>query len=336
MGVAALFGLSLAGCQNDATKELEDAMGNATPAASPSTSSPSGKVLELPAELASVKDIEVSGTVLAVQGEKHVGVGTVKQFADGSATILPLEDSCGTLVPSSDHSVWTVACGDTALTIDPQRPQQVTSIGLDHPATSAVQLSDGALATASSDDNAIRIYRAGQEPTTITMDGSATELAAVNVPGGTDALVRVDRAETKIQDVHFADDEQGGTLRVGLGVGRVAAGQDGLFLASDTNGNRLMIYTGDDVIRLHQSIPVDESPWAVAWDPKRSLAWVASTATNTAVGYRISSGVPEEQARVTTVPDAQSMGVLDDGTIVLGSASGHGLSIISQPDSSAQ
>lgn len=331
----ALLGVTLAGCQNQTAKDLEGAMGNATPAPSPKTSQPAGEVIDVPPELAAIKDIEVSGQVIAVQGERHLGVGTVEQFRSGKPTLLPLDDSCGTLVSSSDHNAWTVACGMTALTVDPKNPENITNTQLEHPATSAVALSDGALATANSEDSKIRIYRPGTDTLTISMDGVATDLAAVTVPDSVDALVRIDHAQTKIQDIHFRDDEQGGILRVGLGVGSVKAGRDGLFLASDTNGNRLMIYTGDDVIRLHQTIPVDESPWAVAWDAHRSLAWVASTSTNTAAGYRISSGVPEEQVKISTVPDAQSMGILDDGTVVLGSASGHGLNIITQPEKNA-
>lgn len=103
---------------------------------------------------------------------------------------------------------------------------------------------------------------------------------------------------------------------------------NGLLLASDTAGSQLLIYTRMDVIRLNQSMPVDASPWAVAWDPRANIAWVASTATNTVTGYTISTGEPVETARYSTVGNARSITVLDDSTLVVASHSGDGVQFL--------
>ncbi|MBZ8177793.1 hypothetical protein GSS88_08315 [Corynebacterium sp. 3HC-13] len=332
----AACGLAMSGCQHQAAQELSGKMGNATAVESPPNPHPSGEVLPLPEELKEVHAMDYAENVLAVQGPHHVGIGTVEQFRQNDAVILPLDNSCGTLRGSSDHQVWTLGCGNSVWSINPQEPNRVDKMPVEHSTTTAVQLSDGTIATGSNDSQDLWLYQRGQKARKISMDGSADSLVAVTVPGHSDALVRVNRQETTIQDVHFADNAQGGTLRVGLGVGQVAAGEKGLLLASDTTGNRLMIYTGDDVIRLHQSYPVDASPWAVAWDKSRNLAWIGSTSANSAVGYDIRTGVPVAKAHISTLPDSRSLVVLDDGTVVAASASGHGLQVIHQPQPADQ
>ena len=140
--------------------------------------------------------------------------------------------------------------------------------------------------------------------------------------------MRLNRFDTTIQDIQLAKSRQGGTLRVGLGVGQAAFGEDGLVLASDATGDQLLVYTTGEVVRLHQTVPTDATPWAVAWDPAHKFAWITSTEANTATAYDISKGVPREQRKVSTVADAQNMVSLDDGTLLIGSASGAGLHIV--------
>ena len=114
-------------------------------------------------------------------------------------------------------------------------------------------------------------------------------------------------------------------------MGKVAAGENGLVLAADSTGNQIHVYTTDDIIRLQQSAPVPEGPWDVAWDSSQRLAWVSSLAENTATGWDISQGIPLERKRFATIASAQSMITLDDGTVVLASATGDGIQIV-RPD----
>lgn len=106
-------------------------------------------------------------------------------------------------------------------------------------------------------------------------------------------------------------------------------------LVSDNLGPQLAVYTADDVIRLHQTAPVDESPWGVAWDDVHDLAWISSTAENSLVAYDISTGVPVEEHRLDTVADVHNVVVLSDGTLVAASATGDGLQVIDNPADSA-
>ena len=85
-------------------------------------------------------------------------------------------------------------------------------------------------------------------------------------------------------------------------------------------------------MRLHQTVPVAGSPWAVAWDPERDVAWVTTTADNRLRAFDLSTGVPEEVGAVDTVADARSILVLADGTLVVASATGEGLQVITDPE----
>ena len=154
------------------------------------------------------------------------------------------------------------------------------------------------------------------------------QIQAVPVEGQEDTVVRVCSFDTTIQQLDWHGKREGGTLRVGLGVGKVAGGEDGLILAADSTGSQLLVYTSDDIIRLHQMAPVPKGPWDASWDPSNRLAWVSSTAENLATGYDISQGVPLKRAQVRTVPDARSIVSLDDGTLILASATGAGLQIV--------
>ena len=162
------------------------------------------------------------------------------------------------------------------------------------------------------------------------------ELVHVESESHGEQLVRTWREDTTIQNLDWRNERGGGTLRVGLGVGAISAGDEGLVLAADTRGNQLAVYTALDVIRLHQTTPVPAGPWAVGWDSDRELAWVASTEGNRLTGFKLSSGVPQQASQLHTIADAQSMVINDEGTIVLGSASGAGIQVIADPELSEE
>ena len=106
---------------------------------------------------------------------------------------------------------------------------------------------------------------------------------------------------------------------VGQAVGATGVARDVIF-ATDTEGDRLNVYTMSPIVMLHQVAPVDDSPYALAWDAKRQLVWVASTGTNAVQGFDISSGVPEEVARLDSIPDVAQLGVDAQGNLFAASA----------------
>lgn len=318
----------LAGCQAGSVPEPGPEMGNAAAVESPAATDPDGRIVELPAERNLVTDMERAGEVLALRTETSLSVGTLADIEADTADVLDIDATCGDLTATED--TFVLPCETDVHLIDAAAPALGDVITIDHPATAAALTSTGELLVGSDAEENISIYRESEEPANFDVEGATTQMITVPVEGAEDSAVRTWNSETLIQGVDWQDSQQGATLRVGIGVGQMAAGEDGLLLVSDTAGSQLAVYTTEDVIRLHQTMPVDESPWGVAWDEANDLAWIASTAENTVTGFDISQGEPEERAKLNTVADAKNILVLADGTLLAASESGDGLQVIEQ------
>ncbi|WP_301924578.1 YncE family protein [Corynebacterium glaucum] len=312
-------GLSACSSPTELADELAVNMGNASPIESPSATDPDGEVHEYE----SVLDLDTTDGLIAVRTADAITVGTLDEILDETAESWPLEAECGDV--SANAGVFAVGCGTTVRTFTASGADE---LAVEHPATAATVTTSGEILTGSSDERNVWVYRDGELVKTISVARETDSLQAVPVDGQPDTVVRTNSFDTTIQDLDWNGGRQGGTLRVGLGVGKIAGGEQGLVLAADTTGNQLLVYTSDDIIRLHQMAPVPESPWGVAWDPADRLAWIASTASNLVTGYDISRGVPLERAQLRTVANARSIVSLDDGTLVLASATGDGIQII--------
>jgi hypothetical protein len=330
--------LLVTACSDRPGQDVPD-MGNAVAEVSPPATDPAGRVIELAEDYSAVTDMETAGEVIGLRSAGTLALGTLGQFEAGAVAEVTIPENCGDLTAAAD--TFVLACREEVLLVDAASGdiERRSIAGTDAaPSVAASLTSTGELIVANAEDDQVLVFEEGsEEPVeTITVAGVTSQLIAVPRDGGDDAVVRTNHANTTIQDIHWRDGEQGGTLRVGLGVGRIAPGENGLVVVSDNLGSQLAVYTATDVIRLHQTAPVDPSPWGVAWDVGRDLAWIASTAGNTLAGYDVSTGVPERRASLETVADAQNIAVLEDGTLVLASATGDGLQVIDNPDITSQ
>lgn len=308
--VSALVSLSvvfaLSACAQDTSTPD---MGNATPAPSPEAADVDGEVLEIGA----VSDLVVAGDQIAARVDDELQVGTLDGFRAGDVDV---EDVTGCMDVTATATTIVVACGDEV------RLFGDTEDTIPAPATTAVVTTTGELITGS-DEPQVQVYRDGELIEEFDVAGPTAELLALPREGREDAVLRIDRTETRIQDVRWAEGQQGGALRVGLGVGTMGPGEEDTAVVTDTIGNQILIYTVDDVVRLQQTAPAPESPWAAGWHD--GLAWVASTADNIATGYDVSGGVPVEESAVSTIADVRSMVSTPDGLVLGG---GDGLQII--------
>lgn len=297
-------------------------MGNATPDASPDSTDPAGTVVPFEG----IEDLDSTEGVVAVRTANELTVGTVNQLRDGAAHSLPLDDSCGDV--SANAGTFALGCGNEIMLVRAAEPSNPETMKTEELVTAATVTTGGDVLAGSDSAREVWLYRDGDLADTFSVARETDQLQAVPVDGQADSVVRINRFDTTIQDIDWGAGRQGATLRVGLGVGKVAGGTHGLVLAADGTGDRLLVYTTDDIIRLHQMAPVPESPWDVAWDEAEQLAWITSTATNTATGFDISRGVPLKRSEVATVKDAQSIVALDDATLLIASATGEGLQIV--------
>ena len=301
--------------------------GKAEPASSPVATKPVGNVVAFDA----ISDLAAVGDVLAARTEGSLAVGTANDFTEGRAATVSVDEKCGDLTASDRH--FLLACGDTVLLFDPQQPDSPQELAVDEekPVTVAAEASSGEVFVGSGDSTTIGVYAGGERTTDITVEAGSDQLISVPVSDGLDGIVRVLREDSTIQSLDWEKDRAGGRLRVGQGVGQIAGGEGAVVVASDTVGKRVAIYTASDVIRLHQYGNTDGTPWGVAWDAGRSLAWVTTTDNNLLHAYAVAAGVPETVGSMATVADAQNVAVLGDGTLVTASASGDGLQFISDP-----
>lgn len=140
-----------------------------------------------------------------------------------------------------------------------------------------------------------------------------------------DTAVVLDRGQTSVTTIG-ADGKPQYALRAGQGATTLAADPGGPVLAADTRGGLLLVY-GTDPLMLRQAYPVPHSPYGVAGS--NAFAWVSQTATNTVVGYDLTTGIPVEKVRYPTVQQPNTL-VFDDtsDTLYVVSGAGGGVQVI--------
>lgn len=140
-----------------------------------------------------------------------------------------------------------------------------------------------------------------------------------------DTAVVLDRGQTSVTTID-ADGNAQQALRAGQGTTTLAADSMGRVLAADTRGGQLLVF-GVDPLILRQAYPVRDSPYGLAGS--RELTWVSQTATNTVIGYDLSTGIPVEKVRYPTVQQPNALAFDDtSGTLYVVSGSGAGVQVI--------
>ncbi|MGH3969929.1 MAG: YncE family protein [Mycobacterium sp.] len=153
-----------------------------------------------------------------------------------------------------------------------------------------------------------------------TINSRADSLVA---QGNTVAVL--DRAQTSVTTIG-ADGTPGQTLRAGQGATTMATDPLGRVLVTDTRGGQLLVF-GVDPLILRQAYPVPHVPYGLAGS--RRLTWVSQTATNSVIGYDLSTGIPVEKMRYPTVQQPNSLAVDDTSdTLYVVSGSGAGVQVI--------
>jgi hypothetical protein len=136
----------------------------------------------------------------------------------------------------------------------------------------------------------------------------------------------------RLRNALFELDVRAGTvdegLRAGDGATNAVTDRFGRVLVTDTRGGALLAFSLDPLL-MRQRYPVAGAPYALAYDPKRDLAWVTLTATNEVVGFDVAGGQPEEKYRFPTVEQPNNVAVDPiSGRVVVASATGKGIQVI--------
>jgi sugar lactone lactonase YvrE len=195
--------------------------------------------------------------------------------------------------------------------------------------TAIARRADGKLALGSADGT---VYILGSAPETgsATVDNRIkifTRVDSLATQGNTTAVL--DRGQTSLTTIG-ADGHAEQALRAGEGATTMAADPQGRVLVADTRGGELLVYgccSPRTPLILRQAYPVRDAPFGLAGS--RGLAWVSQTASNTVIGYDLTTGIPLEKVRYPTVRQPNSLAFDEaSGTLYVVSGSGAGVQVI--------
>jgi DNA-binding beta-propeller fold protein YncE len=184
--------------------------------------------------------------------------------------------------------------------------------------TAIARRADGTLALGSADGT---VYTLRSDASVGTRLHIFVRVDALVAQG--DTLVVLDRGQTSVTEVDSSGTKAEQALRAGDGATTIAADPRGRVLVADTRGDELLVF-GTDPLIMRQRYPVPSAPYGLAGSSR--LAWVSQTATNSVVGYDLSTGIPVEKVRYPTVQQPDSLAVDDaTGTLYVVSGSGAGV-----------
>jgi hypothetical protein len=199
--------------------------------------------------------------------------------------------------------------------------------------TAIARRADGKLVLGSADGS---VYTLASAPDAGPEPGSATIGSRIKIFTRVDSLVTqgnttavLDRGQTSLTTIG-ADGRAEQALRAGEGATTMAADPLGRILVADTRGGELLVYgccSPRTPLILRQAYPVREAPFGLAGS--RGLSWVSQTASNTVIGYDLTTGIPLEKVRYPTVRQPNSL-AFDEAsdTLYVVSGSGAGVQVI--------
>lgn len=326
VGVSAALLLGASACTGNVVKESTGDDGNgpvvgvaATPAASPAAADPAGRTGRgAPVrDLARLGDDSGAPGDVALLREGSLEIGAPSDLVTGRGRTVDVPRECTTL--STTSRGVTAACGGSVIVVDGDG-RTVRTVQVDGTATAAAVIADGTVAVAVEGRDRMQFYGADgafldDDPSSDSVD--ATVL--LHDRNGGERLAAVDHAQSSVTEMRLSDRKYLAALRIGQGVGTMAAGSgtDGVAVASDTRQDQALLYTLDEVVMLHQSVPTGPSPYAVTWDSPRALMWVSTTGDNRLTAYRVDSGTPVEVRSFGTVRDVRRVVDGRDGSLLL-------------------
>ncbi|MBH0779524.1 YncE family protein [Nocardia bovistercoris] len=317
-GAAALA--LLAGCSSDGigpdipTREPATAAAAPVPTANPSGSvASSGPIADLVVESGSGKlaVLDTAGTTLSILDPAARG-----DNPPGRTVVLPA--AAAAVAQGAPGQVLLPARG-RVLRVD-LASGAVTEIPVEGDAVAVRYREDGAMIVGAADGSVRTLSDAGEVRRTVTGLVSADAVAPV-----ADRIAVLDRHQTSVTEIGADSDHLGLALRAGDGAARMIADHYGRVMVTDTAGGELLVYTTEPLV-LRQRFPVGSSPYALAYDRRSETVWVTCTQSNEVLGFDLSTGIPKEVGRFSTVRQPDSVTVDDrSGDLFVGSATGDGL-----------
>lgn len=289
----------------------------------PVTGTPDGEIRPVQGHTQSAV-FDAATATLALLGSGPAGQSTVTLLVEGkpprtvplpsAATALTGDDKGGLLLATRGgyFRVDIAAAKATRVDIDGQRDVDFTAIALREDGKPVLGSAEGAVYTLASEN---------------TVGAQLEIFARVDalVTQGNTAVV-LDRGQTSVTTVDPSGTRAEHALRAGEGATTMTTDPVGRVLVADTRGGGLLVYSIDPLL-LRQHYPVRGAPYGLAGSS--DVTWVSQTATNTVIGYDLSTGIPVEKVRYRTVQQPNSLAYDDESdTLYVMSGSGAGVQVI--------
>ncbi|MPY77160.1 MAG: hypothetical protein GEV04_01435 [Actinophytocola sp.] len=325
--VAAVLLLATACSDSDVPQDELQLVENptaASPANSPhQTGAPDGRVLDVDGDVTSVA-INHGTLAAAVTGDD--GDAHVLFYRMGGLTERPkrvdVDGAVERLTASGDQFAATVPSENTVLYLTPGGVVGETSV--DGGPTSVAEL-DGRTLVGLRKAKAVAVLEHEQQTARTSSELASADQVLVSSEG---SAVVLDRLRSALFEVQPDEGDIGLGLRAGQGATNAVTDQYNRVLVVDTREEYLLAFSLDPLVLL-QRYPVPGSPYGIAYDPERDLAWVTLTARNEVVAFDVAGGEPEETARFSTVRQPNEVTTNPrTGTVVVASANGEGIQVI--------
>ncbi|MQA10287.1 MAG: hypothetical protein GEU98_17385 [Pseudonocardiaceae bacterium] len=328
LAVVAVVAWLVAGCDSGGAAQDElQAVDNpkaAKPARSPAAKNPDGSVFGLPGNASSVLADPRSRT-LAVALDKPTSVLLYPlDRLDARPRTVPLPGRAESLNLAGPGGPVLASVGSAHKVVRIDLPNgQASQVPVGGTATFATRQGSRTL-VALRDRRGVQVLD-GARPLRTISGGlySADQVFAL----GSWALV-LDRLRNALFELDVPGGEVGNGQRTGDGAGHATLDRYGRVLVTDTRGDSLLAFSTDPLL-MRQRYPVPGSPYGIAYDQRRDLAWITLTARNEVVGFDVAGGEPKERYRFSTLrqPNAVTVDTLT-GRVIVVSATGDGIQVV--------
>ncbi|GAB3145539.1 YncE family protein [Amycolatopsis sp. NPDC004378] len=294
----------------------------ARPAVSPAvTAKPAGQTLTTGSVSALAVDPKTSTLVVAVSEPPSLRLYDLNALASAPVN-MPLYGKAGKLTVTPGRvEIAEPAQGVVQQLTLPDRKLTETKTG-GQPASSIAYGADRLVAMGAAKD--IQVLPAAGPARTI----GGQLYSADDVVDTGKGVVVLDRLRTAVFSVDVAAGKVNEGLRAGDGAANAVADSYGRVLVTDARAGALLAFSAGPLI-LRQRYPVPGGVYGIAYDARRSLAWVTLTERNEVVGFDVRGGEPVEKYRFPTVRQPDSVGVDEkSGRVFVGSAAGEGTQVI--------
>ncbi|WP_100469978.1 YncE family protein [Mycobacteroides abscessus] len=288
----------------------------------PVTTAPAGTVHRIAGQASAVLFDTSTKTVSILANEGRIVTTVTRDDLDTVRRVTRLPSPATAAVGDDRGTVYlSTAGGYFALDIASGRADKVNISGHENTEFSAItRRPDGRIVLGSADGTVFTLDLQNQ---VIAHAAGFAHIDSLAYQGNTVAVL--DRAQSSVTTLTAAGDGTAHALRAGEGATTMLADDKGRLLVADTRGGALLAFGLADSLILRQRYPVSGAPYGLAYSA--TLIWVSQTATNTVIGYDLSTGIPEERARFATVRQPNSL-VSDGSTLFVASGAGDGIQAI--------